>query len=454
MLPVSIIEKYLTSVPRYTSYPTAPEWKTTFNAMDYHQAIHRFNPASQSMSIYVHIPFCEKRCYFCGCNVLIRTGRKAEIGDHYLDLLEHEVAIVTAGWSQHAKVTQFHIGGGTPNYLSNLQLERLYGIIRGRFEFSPDAELSIEIDPRHVTQPQIQTLAALGVNRLSMGIQDMNLKVQVAINRVQPFEMVESVFVWAREAGILAINVDLIYGLPHQSLATFDVTVDQIIGLRPSRVALYSYAHIPDLISHQRLIHDIDMPDFDEKLAIFQQSRAKMEAAGWISIGMDHFAEPMDDIAVAFRKGELHRNFMGYTVMPADGSLGFGVSAIGQLSGAYIQNTKSFSEYEASIKRGELPVDRGIWMSEDDQVRNWVIHRLMCRFSVSFEEFEVSFGRRFDDYFGVLGRALSELANDGLLRLSETSIDVTPLGQLLVRNVCAAFDVYLNRKEIRFSKSI
>ncbi len=447
-----IIQKFDVPGPRYTSYPTAPQWHTGFGEKEYLSVL---NKGSQSLSLYVHVPFCVSMCYYCGCTVIIRKD-KTQVGDLFLDYLAKEVSLVAAALGARMPVRQFHIGGGTPNFLTAVQLERLVGIMTAAFDFESGMEQAIEIDPRTVTPDIPKALARLGFNRVSMGIQDFDHDVQVAINRIQPYEMVENLFAALREAGIASINADLIYGLPRQHETQFAKTIAQIIQLKPDRIALYSYAHVPWLKSHQNLIKQEELPTPPQKMALFLASSKALSAGGYQAIAMDHFALETDDMAKAYLSGTLHRNFMGYTVKPADDYIGFGPSAIGHMQGNYAQNVKELKAYYASLDSGVLPVERGMAMSEDDRIRQWVIQSLMCRFYVRKSEFLDLFGVSCDTYFHDLAEHLAYCEREGLLLISNTDWTVTDLGRFFVRNICMGFDAYFKpaQSENRFSRTV
>jgi len=447
-----IIQKFDVPGPRYTSYPTAPQWTAEFGPKDYVQVLQK---GSQSLSLYVHVPFCVSMCYYCGCSVIIRKD-KTSVGDLFLDYLEKEVAMVAAALGTRRPVRQFHIGGGTPNFLTATQLTRLVGIMKAFFDFEPGMEQAIEIDPRTVTADIPAALVALGFNRVSMGIQDFDHDVQVAINRIQPYDMVEALFKALRAVGIPSINADLIYGLPRQHAVQFAKTIDQIIQLKPDRIALYSYAHVPWLKSHQRLIKPEELPDAAQKMALFLASSNALSGGGYQAIAMDHFALETDDMAKAYQAGRLYRNFMGYTVKPADDYIGFGPSAIGHMQGHYAQNVKDLKAYYASIDAGMLPIERGLAMSTDDRVRQWVIQALMCQFQVDKAEFLRFFGVSCDTYFHEATAHLDYCVREGLLLVSETTWVVTDLGRFFVRNICMGFDAYFKpaQSENRFSRTV
>ena len=445
MLTPEVIGRYTKPGPRYTSYPTAPEWKL-FSPQDYAQTLNRFGASCESLSLYIHIPFCVSMCSYCGCNVVIRKAN-ARVGDVYLDYLEKELTLVQHEIRRKPLLKQFHIGGGTPNYLQPDQLERLMQMVSAHFDWDPEAEIAIEMDPRLATDGHLDALRTLGFNRISMGIQDFDLKVQEAVNRVQPYDMVDNLMQGLRSRGFTSINMDLIYGLPFQSQASFEKTIDQVLALSPDRIALYSFAHIPWLKSHQRLIDPETLPVAAEKLGIFLMARERLLAGGYDAIAMDHFAKSTDEMAKAYHSGTLYRNFMGYTLKPADEYLGVGVTSIGFLAHTFAQNSKDLKGYYAALDRGELPVERGLVLTEDDQRRQWVISQLMCHFRVDKGEFLQRFGVNFETYFEAEHDHLAQCVAEGLITQDPTVISATALGRLFVRNVAMGFDWYLRQAQ-------
>ena len=449
------ILKYDVAGPRYTSYPTAPEWSSAVGADVYAAKLKAFGQNDKTLSLYIHIPFCEQLCYFCACNKVIRP-KEQKTGDEYLDHMFKEIDMVARAIGTRKTVRQLHWGGGTPTYLNEDQLRRLFTKVASTFDVDPDGEIAIEIDPRTVSQNKLKVLKELGFNRVSMGVQDFDARVQDDINRVQPFEQVKEVNDWCRQLGFKSVNFDLIYGLPYQSRETFGNTVDKVVELRPDRIALYSFAYVPWLSKPQNKFNLDAVPLRDEKLDIFIQSRDKFSAGGYQAIAMDHFALNTDDMAVAFKQGALHRNFMGYTLKPADEFLGLGVSAIGFLENTYIQNVKVLPDYYARINSGILPVERGKILTDDDCIRQWVINTLMCGFAISKILFAQIFRYKFEDYFSVEAKHIQECIEDGLIEDDGENIIVTELGKLFIRNVCMGFDHYLRQKDghKRFSRTV
>lgn len=379
----------------------------------------------------------------------------ANVGIEYLAYLEKELALLLIDTSHRPLIKQLHLGGGTPNFLTSSELRSLKNLIDRFCDIAPDAEVAIEVDPRTVVEDQIITLKAIGFNRISMGIQDFSEPVQAAINRHQSIELVTQLFQWIRAVGFPSINVDLIYGLPHQTIENFSETVDEIIRLSPERIALYSYAHVPWLKSHQSLIQVDALPSQDDKLGIFLEARRRFLNSGYDAIGMDHFAKSSDELALAYRDGVLHRNFMGYTVKPATEYLGIGVSSIGFISGHFVQSTKDLKRYYSDLDKGQLPLERGLELSQDDHIRQWVIQSLMCHFKLDKQELFSRYHVKFDHYFSDSIGHLNTCESQGLIEFTEQGILVTPLGRLFVRNVAMGFDAYLKQNsERRFSRTV
>ncbi len=449
---LDLIMKYAKPAPRYTSYPTAQEFYP-ISEEEWRKKVIQSNERKTPLSLYFHIPFCESACHFCGCNVIIT--RRKEVVEPYLRYLSKEMDIMRSLLDPSRKVVQLHWGGGTPNYLNNEQTVWLMNEIKKRFDFDENAEVSIEIDPRHVDRERIFLLREIGFNRVSFGIQDFNPKVQEAVNRIQPEEMIFNVMEWIREAGFESVNIDLIYGLPYQTLETFSETIDKVIKLNPDRIANFNYAHVPWLKRLQRMIDETALPPPQEKLDILKMTIEKLTDAGYIFIGMDHFAKPDDELAVAQRERTLHRNFQGYTTHAEAELIGFGATSISMLYDAYAQNFKKLKDYYEAIDRGKLPVERGFFLDEDDILRRDVIMRLMSHFQLYKKEIEDKYGIVFDEYFAPEMEELKELEKDGLIKIYPDRIDVTPAGRLLIRNIAVTFDKYTKaKKEKRFSKAI
>ena len=449
------LQKYDVAGPRYTSYPTAPQWSEEVTADVYKSALTAFGQNDKTLSLYIHIPFCEQLCYFCACNKVIRA-REDKVGDEFLEHLFKEIDMIASYINQRKVIRQLHWGGGTPSYLSETQMERLFAKISSVFDIDFKEEIAIEIDPRTVTHSKLKVLRKLGFNRVSMGVQDFDEKVQDDINRIQPFEQVAQLHQWCRDLKFESVNYDLIYGLPYQTRETFKKTVDLVVGLKPDRIALYSFAYVPWLSKPQNKFNLDAIAMHDEKLDIFIQSRENLLAHGYQSIAMDHFALTTDAMAKAFNEGKLHRNFMGYTLKPADEFIGLGPSAIGFLENTYVQNVKVLPEYYAITAQGRLPVERGKRLNQDDQIRQWVINSLMCQFQVDKQVFFDTFGYEFEDYFLVEGNHIHDCIEDGLINENSKYIKVTDLGKIFIRNVCMGFDYYLRQKDghKRFSRTV
>jgi len=443
--------------PRYTSYPTAVEFHDGFTPQRY---LEKLDEAAQRpdepLSLYVHLPFCAERCSFCGCNVIIT--RKRGVAAAYLDHLEREVDLVAARLGDRRRVVQFHWGGGTPTYLDVAEMAHLWGVFASRFRFEPGAEIAIEVDPRVTSPEQVALLRHLGFNRVSMGVQDFDPQVQDAINRYQTLEQTRELHERLRASGAESINFDFVYGLPHQTPASFRRTIERAVELRPDRVAVYSYAFVPWIKAHQKQIRLEDLPPREVKLELFGLAHELFTAAGYVQIGMDHFALPSDSLAQAAAERTLHRNFMGYTTHPAQDSLGFGVSAIGELGGAFAQNTKKLTRYEEALAQGLPPVERGFERSRDDAIRRNVIQSLMCNFHLDLRAIERAHGIDFAGYFAGALRELDEGPGaHGFVVRDADAIEVTEAGRLFVRNVCMAFDAYLQRhagETQRFSRTV
>ncbi len=439
-----LLQKYDRPGPRYTSYPTAPEWSESFGADDYAQILAKADQeANEPLSLYFHLPFCWERCLFCGCNVII--SKRPQIAEEYLTYLGKEMDLVLDLLPRRRKVTQLHWGGGTPTYLNPSQIAHLFDMITHHFQVQPEAEIAIEVDPRVTTDEQLQTLRRLGFNRLSMGVQDLDPHVQAVVNRNQTEEQTRRLFERCRELGFKGINIDLIYGLPEQRLETWENTLDTIIAIRPDRLAVYSYAHLPSRLKHQQKLEGRHIPLGAEKYALFALARKKFLRAGYRAIGMDHFALPTDELAVAMDERRLYRTFMGYTVVPAPDQIGFGVSAIGEIAGAYAQNEKRPAMYFKALREHRLPTHCGIRLTKDDEIRRWVIRQVMCNFYLDFAELKQRFGVNFEEYFAQECRELQEFVQDGFLVFHDRALQVLPLGQVFVRNICMVFDAYLRK---------
>ncbi len=450
-----ILEKYNRPGPRYTSYPTAPVWKDDFGPDDLEKYYERAATLRTPLSLYMHLPFCESLCLFCACNVSIQKDKSVAIP--YLAALKKEIEHV-AGWvSKNRSVSQFHWGGGTPTYLSPAQMEDLFHHARERFTFAPDAEIGIEVDPRVTSPAHLESLRRLGFNRLSMGIQDFQPKVQQSIHRVQPYEMTRDLISVGRDLGFESLNVDLIYGLPYQTAESFENTIDQALTLLPDRVAMFSYAHVPWLKKQQGSF-EAHLPAGKEKFRIFRAGLERFLAAGYLYIGMDHFARPGDELAIAQKNRTLHRNFQGYTTKAGADLYGMGVSAISSIGEAYAQNRREVPAYQDAVASRGIATMRGYRLSLDDVIRRSVIGRLLCHTVIPKREIEREFSISFDEYFAAELSRLDEPRAEGLVELAPGEIRVTPLGRIFIRNVAMVFDRYLHEQQMDqrplFSKTL
>ncbi len=438
-----ILPRYTTEGPRYTSYPTAPVWKETYGPARFLQELGRRDVgAEDALSLYVHVPFCRSLCHFCACNkVITRDHRRV---DRYLDAIEVEIAAVRDALAVPRTVTQQHWGGGTPTHLAPDEIRRLSDALREAFPARPGAEISIEVDPRVTSEEQVATLADCGFNRISMGVQDFDTRVQEAIHRIQPPEQTARLTRWARSAGFLSVGFDLIYGLPYQTEETFARTLEQVLEIAPDRIALYSYAHVTWVAKQQRGFERKDLPDPRTKLRIMLGAIRRFLDAGYRFVGLDHFARPDDELARALAERTLRRNFMGHTTQAGVDLIGFGPSAISELRGSYAQNRREPEAWGEAVARDGVATLRGHVLSRDDVERRWVIGRIMCHGELRAAEFEESFGRSFAASYARELRALSPAIEDGLVvRGDDGSLAVTPLGRLFVRNVAMVFDAYL-----------
>lgn len=443
---LALIQKYNYSGPRYTSYPTALEFSESFTEAEFAHAVARY--PERALSLYVHIPFCHKLCYFCGCNKIVT--RQTHKADEYLDKLALEIS-QRAPMFAGRKVSQLHWGGGTPTYLDKTQISRLMRMLRDAFDFLPDAEISIEVDPREIELDVLDHLRQEGFNRLSMGVQDFNKEVQKLVNREQDEQFIFDLINRAKAIGFTSTNIDLIYGLPKQTPESFSYTLQKVAELNPDRLSVFNYAHMPKLFAAQRKIKDEDLPSADSKLSILQETIAMLTDSGYQFIGMDHFAHANDDLAIAQRKGKLHRNFQGYTTQGDSDLLGLGVSAISMIGDSYAQNRKVLKEYYADVQDHGHALWRGISMTEDDCLRRDVIKNLICNFRLDYSHVERQYGIVFADYFADDLKLLAPLVEDGLVDVTSTRIEVTPRGRLLIRNICMCFDIYL-RKQARMQQ--
>lgn len=443
----ALVEKYDRPGPRYTSYPTAPQFHSNFVLDDYLEATTHSNQQtpSKALSIYIHLPFCKSLCYYCACHKIIT--HKEQRATQYLGYLKQEIALQGALFDRSRPLTQLHLGGGTPTYFSTAQLTELMHALRQHFNLDQQDshEFSLEVDPRTVSAEQIHALRALGFNRLSFGVQDFDLAVQTAVNRIQSQEQVAVLMQAARQAAFKSISVDLIYGLPLQTLDSFDATLSKIISLRPDRIAAYSYAHLPQMVRAQRLIRPQDMPPPERKMELLELTITRLTEAGYVYIGMDHFALPNDELTKARENGTLQRNFQGYSTHADCDLIGLGVSSIGKVGNSYSQNLKDLKSYYAQIDAGLLPIQRGYQLSADDCLRRDVITQLMCHGQIDFAVIEQRHAIAFTQYFAPALANLNDMLSDGLLHIDSHKLQLLPQGQLMMRNVAMAFDAYLGQ---------
>ena len=455
MIDFTKFEKYSRPGPRYTSYPTAPEFNTNFTQED---LISKFKSqdSSRPLSLYIHIPFCRSACYFCGCNVIFTS--KEDKKTKYISYLKKELKILAKHLDTNRIVTQMHFGGGTPTFLAPEQLKEVLDSIKDTFpNFSSDAEVSCEVDPRFFEQGHMDVLKEAGCNRLSFGVQDLDPQVQQTIHRIQPFETTQNVVKIARDAGIKSINIDLIYGLPHQTKETFAKTIRDIVKLDPDRLAVFNYAHVPWMMKTQRKFDETTFAPPSTKLEILKDTIEFFGEAGYKMVGMDHFAKPEDELFKAIEKEELHRNFQGYTTKGGADLVGIGVTSIGDGLDYYAQNFKTLLEYEEAIDAGNLPVFKGYSLSDDDILRQYVIMELMANFALDMKKVEQKFNINFKEYFSDALEALKEFEDAELLSIKDDKISVTHTGSMLIRNISMPFDAYLNNipeDKRRFSKTI
>jgi oxygen-independent coproporphyrinogen-3 oxidase len=451
-----LIERYGGRGPRYTSYPTALQFEETFTADDYRRHAGISNQSTQPLSLYVHIPFCQSLCYYCACNKIVT--RNAERVKKYMRHLDQEIDMQAALFDSNRKIEQLHFGGGTPTYLNEIQIRALMAHLRAAFNFdeSESREFSIEVDPRTVDSNMMAVLADLGFNRLSLGIQDFDPEVQRAVNRIQSTDDINALMHDARENNFRSVSFDLIYGLPHQTVETFNETLDKALEMRPDRLAIYNYAHLPTRFKGQRMINDADIPLPETKLEILHHTIDKLGESEYVYIGMDHFALPDDELVHAQHNRTLQRNFQGYSTHRECDLIALGVSAIGSIGNIYAQNTTSTTEYESLLESGKLPISRGIEVDADDLLRAEVISQLMCYDRLVFNEFDAANSIEFLQYFSDEVKNLQPLADDGLVSIDAEQISITPKGRLLLRSIAMVFDRYLGKDmhDGRFSKAI
>jgi len=449
-----LIRKYDVSGPRYTSYPTADRFVEAFGEATFRHWLSSRNIGgiTQPLSLYVHVPFCSNICFYCGCNKIVTRDRSRAI--EYVGYLEREIGLTAGLLDGDRDVIQMHWGGGTPTFLGRDEMRTLWKALTTQFHRTDDCECSIEIDPREAEPGTMEFLAELGFNRVSVGVQDFDPAVQEAVHRIQPEEVTRRVIDEARAAGFRSVNLDLIYGLPRQTLDSFNATLDKVLALEPDRIALYSYAHLPARFAPQRRIAESELPSAETKLQILTLAIGRLTGAGYLYIGMDHFAKPEDDLAVAQRQGRLHRNFQGYSTRPECDLLAFGNSAISRVGPTYGQNVRELKDYYAALDLDRLPVGTGLVLSKDDLVRRAVIQVLLCQFRLSIESIEVAYLVEFQNYFARELEDLKQFEDDGLVEIQPDWIVVTPKGRLLVRAICMLFDRYLRegRRWAGFSK--
>ncbi len=451
-----LLQQYDIAGPRYTSYPTADRFVEAFTEVDYRQAlaVREIGRVQLPLSLYVHIPFCESLCFFCACNKIVTKHH--ERSAEYLAYLSREIDLHIQYLGKKPRISQLHLGGGSPTFFSDAELTQFMSEIRKKFLMSPVGEYSIEIDPRTVDKNRLENLRALGFNRLSFGVQDFNEDVQKAVHRVQPYEQVAKLIEDARRLQFQSLNMDLIYGLPKQTEASFSHTLDQVVTLKPDRIALYAYAHLPERFKPQRRIKSEELPTAANKLTMLSSAIYKLMEAGYVYIGMDHFALPEDDLAVAKRQGRLHRNFQGYSTQPDCDLISLGVSSIGGMGATYSQNAKTMEEYCDLLDQGRLPIVRGLGLTSDDLIRRTVIMSIMCQGEVQYESIELAYMIDFKQYFSAELEALKTLENAGMVTIDEAGVEVTQMGWFFVRAIAMIFDKYLqaDRNRARFSKII
>ncbi len=462
---LDLIRRYNRSGPRYTSYPTAVKFDEAFAEPAYCAVAEKTNEQSREkirqggrptpLSLYFHIPFCDTVCFYCGCNKIATKDRSKS--QPYLDRVHKELAMQSALFDDNRVVDQLHWGGGTPTFISHAQMRELMATTRRYFQLHDDdtGEYSIEIDPREVTPESIALLREIGFNRMSLGVQDFDAQVQKSVNRIQSEEQTFATLNAAKAEGFKSVSIDLIYGLPHQTVASFATTVDKIIAASPDRLSVFNYAHLPEMFKPQRRINEDELPSASEKLDILQDTNERLIKAGYVYIGMDHFAKPDDELAVAQREHTLYRNFQGYSTHADCDLIGLGVTSIGKVGNTFSQNHKTLDAYYESIDAGQLAVYRGLELDEDDLLRSEVITRLICHFSLRFAEIEQHFHINFAEYFAQELEELQTMATDGLLKMTDEVVDIAPAGRLLIRNVCMVFDKYLRQSsQQQFSKVI
>ncbi len=453
-LDLSLIKKYAAAAPRYTSYPPATQFTADLPAIRFEEAIAKDNATGgRPLSLYLHLPFCESRCWYCGCTTVITRNKGA--ADRYLDDLAREIALYNLHLDASRRVVQLHLGGGTPTFFTARQLDRLNELLRCYFQFDKDAEISVEIDPRRLSWDQVEALVRLGARRASLGIQDTDRRVQLAIHRHQPHALNEQAFTWLRAAGFTSINVDLIYGLPLQTIDSFNRTLDDVLALEPDRLSVFGYAHVPWLKPSQSIFDDRhQLPDAETRLSLWQLAQRRLTAAGYIDIGLDHFARPQDELAIAQRQQTLHRNFQGYSTRAGASVYAFGMSAISSVGNVYFQNARSLTDYHDALQAGRLPIQRGLRLTAEDARRRTLIMRLMCDRRLDFRRLSSDLGINIRQSYAAELATLDDLERDGAVELSETELRVTNRGTPLLRVIAQRFDAYHTPATGRHSQAI
>lgn len=450
---LELVRKYNVPGPRYTSYPTAPQFSADVDRQALRDAIARDNAGAQPLSLYFHLPFCESLCWYCGCNTVI-TMRRAS-GQEYVDCLQQEIALTAPLLDRTRQVTQLHFGGGTPTFLPPAEIDRLAAAIKANFTFAPDAEISVEIDPRRLTRAHVDAYRRLGCNRASLGVQDTNPDVQFAIHRWQPTALTAQAVAWLRDAGYESVSFDLIYGLPLQTAASFARTIEEVLELKPDRLSVFSYAHVPWLKPAQKIFDDRNqLPSSEAKLEMMLTATRLLTAAGYVHIGMDHFARPDDELARAHDNGSLYRNFQGYTTRAGASLYGFGMSSISQTDDSFRQNHKDLPDYIAALQGGGLPIERGYLLDDEDRRRRTLVMEVMCRSRIDYAALSRRLGVDVAATYATELASLADLAADGLLSRDAGGFAITPLGELFRRIIAMRFDAYLGRKPARFSRTV
>ena len=451
-----LIKRYDKAGPRYTSYPTAVQFGDEYTADTYKKFAEKSNQSAQALSLYFHIPFCDTVCFYCGCNKVVTKDRSKAAP--YLERVYKEIEMQAKLFDHSRKVDQLHWGGGTPTFISHDEMRELMAVTRKHFNLHDDdsGEYSIEIDPREVSRESIKLLRELGFNRMSLGVQDFNPAVQKAVNRIQSREETLAALTAAREENFKSISVDLIYGLPLQTVESFDQTLDELIEISPDRVSVFNYAHLPERFKPQRRINEDELPPASAKLEIFKHCMEKLTNAGYVYIGMDHFAKPDDELTIAQNNGKLYRNFQGYATHADCDLVGIGITSIGTIANSFAQNVRTMDEYYEKIDKGELAIFRGVEIDHDDLIRREAIMQLICHFKLNFADVEQRFNIDFKDYFSAELERYKTMVDDGLITMDQQSIEVTSRGRLLIRNICMVFDRYIkpDEKTERFSKLI